>query len=433
MTVGSNDQLVIQDCDVLELAHRYGTPLYVVDKVRLKSNFRRFYDSFRKLYPKIEVSYSYKTNPLPGVIRALHDFGAGAEVISHFELWLALKLNVPPENIIFNGPGKTPESLELAISNKIKLVNIDAADEIDSIGRIAAKYRHRQKVGVRVITSVGWASQFGLSLHNGSALEAFRRLIALEHVVPCGLHIHLGTGIKNVGIYLQAIREILEFSIQLDRNLGIKIQYFDVGGGFGVPTVRQYSALDTKLLVNDLPPSVHTSSACPPIEDYSTAVIRLFKEYYSAEHGDVPTLIFEPGRAITSSAQSLLLKVLHVKPAANGFTNIILDGGKNITMPLAYEYHEVFVASKVNSPVSEGYYNLYGPLCHPSDVVFRAKKLPALQVGDVLAIMDAGAYFVSNQMNFSNPRPSVVILDAGESRVLRNRESFDDIVALDQL
>ncbi|MHC4192460.1 MAG: diaminopimelate decarboxylase family protein, partial [Planctomycetota bacterium] len=328
--------------------------------------------------------------------------------------------------------GKTLESLELAISNKVKLINIDATDEIDLIDRIAAKHRHRQKVGVRVITSVGWASQFGLNLHNGSALEAFKRLITLEHVIPCGLHIHLGTGIKNIGIYLQAINEILEFSVRLDRDLGIKIQYFDVGGGFGVPTVRQYSALDTKLLVNNFPPSVHTLSACPPIEDYSTAVIRLFKKCYSTERDNLPSIIFEPGRAITSSAQSLLLKVLHVKPVGNGFTNIILDGGKNITMPLADEYHEVFVASKVDSPVNEGYYNLYGPLCHPSDVVFKAKKLPKLQAGDILAVMDAGAYFVSNQMNFSNPRPSVVIVDAGKSQVIRNRESFEDVVALDE-
>jgi diaminopimelate decarboxylase len=145
-----------------------------------------------------------------------------------------------------------------------------------------------------------------------------------------------------------------------------------------------------------------------------------------------PTIIFEPGRAITSSAQVLLLEVLAVKKGVDKVDAVILNGGKNITMPLGYEYREIFAASKMMEPLDR-YYNLFGPLCHPGDVLFRCKMLPKLEPGDILAVMDAGAYFVPNQMNFSNPRPAAVMVDSGREELIRKHESFDDMVARDVL
>ena len=110
--------------------------------------------------------------------------------------------------------------------------------------------------------------------------------------------------------------------------------------------------------------------------------------------------------------------------------NVILNGGKNITMPLGYEYHEILVASKMGEPLTR-YYNLFGPLCHPADILFKCKNYPELVPGDILAVMDAGAYFVPNQMNFSNPRPAAVMVDSGREVLVRKRESFEDIIALD--
>ena len=172
-------------------------------------------------------------------------------------------------------------------------------------------------------------------------------------------------------------------------------------------------------------------SASPKLDQYSDEIIKLFRQYHPAGTEPTPTIIFEPGRAITSSAQSLLLKVLAVKEGENGVKNVIMDGGKNITMPLAYEYHEILPASKMNDARDE-YFNLYGPLCHPSDIIFLLKKLPEIEVGDIMAIMDAGAYFVPNQMNFSNPRPAAVMVKNGHKTLIRKREAFEDIVALDQ-
>jgi diaminopimelate decarboxylase len=432
MSVAPSGHLRIQGCDIVELANRYGTPLYTVDRQRLERNYDNFYRSFNRFYPHVEIGYSYKTNPLPGAIKVLHERGASAEVISHFELWLALKLGVASEKIIYNGPAKTEDGLRLAISKGVQVINIDGAHEIEVIERLAREYNRRQNVGLRVITSVGWSSQFGMPINTGAAFAAFERLIKLPQLLPCSLHIHLGTGIKDVATYLQAIKEALEFSVVLRAKLGIAIRYLDFGGGFGVPTVRPYSETDTRLMANGLPPRVMNASECPSLEAYGQSIAELITRYYRLDGSDVPILVFEPGRALTSSAQSLLVRVLAIKPTARGIDNVIVDGGKNISLPLGYEYHEVFAASKANQHLDTTY-NVFGPLCHPSDWLFRLKRFPRLDPGDVLAIMDAGAYFVPNQMNFSYPRPPAVLIENGTPRLVRRRESFENVVSLDEV
>ncbi len=431
MAWNSKGHLTVQGCDLIKLAEEFGTPLHVVDRARLEKDYHGFLKSFRAHYPHVEIGYSYKTNPLPGVLKELHHLGAMAEVISHFELWLAFILGVPPSRIIFNGPGKTEEGLRLAVSRNIHVINIDGSREIDVIDRLAREQGRVQTVGIRVVTSVGWSDQFGMSIRSGGAMEAVERICKASNLHFQCLHIHLGTGIKNVRIYLQAIREVMDFSVLVERRLGIRTHYFDFGGGFGVPTVAPFSQLDNRLLANKFPAWTPGTSASPGLEEYGRAIGGLFRQYHSADQSDPPTILFEPGRAVTSSAQSLLLRVIAIKPGDGGVDNVILDGGRNIVMPPLWEHHGVFVGSKVNSP-PERYYNLYGPLCHPGDLLFRARWLPKLEIGDVIAILDAGAYFIPNQMNFSNPRPAVVMVDGGLARLIRERESFQNIVALDR-
>jgi diaminopimelate decarboxylase len=426
--IGPEGHLVIGGCDTVELARRFGTPLHVVDRARLRTNFDGFASAFRSQGLAVEVGYSYKTNPLPGVLRTLHGFGAWAEVISHFELWLALALDVPPDKIVFNGPGKTQEAIELAVSRGVSIINVDNEDEIDWIARCALKHRRRQRVGVRVITSVGWSSQFGLGIAAGAAQRAFERIGAHSHLEAAGLHVHLGTGIRDITVYARAVREVLQFARVLRQALGIEIKFFDLGGGFGVPTVRPYSEWDMRLMHSGQRPTVTDVSSAASMADYARVIAALFARY--APPGEPPLVFFEPGRAITSSAQTLLVETLAIKPAAANSFNVICNGGKNIAMPLGYEYHELFAAG---NPAGKGEfpYDLFGPLCHPGDVLFKGKRLPRLEPGDVIAIMDAGAYFVPNQMNFSNPRPAAVMVQGGEATLIRSRETFEDIVAHD--
>ena len=431
-TIGDSGNLVIGGVDVTDLARDYGTPLHVVNRSRLLADYERFESSFKNLYPKTAIGYSYKTNPLPGVLKVLHDAGALAEVISHFELWLAIELGVPAQRIIFNGPGKTRDAIELAVNHGIGMINIDGLSEIDEIAQAARSVQRKQNVGVRVITSVGWSSQFGLSIASGSAMEAFRRIRRHEYLVPAGLHFHLGTGIRDVGIYLQAVREMLDFAQAVRSELGVQITELDLGGGFGVATVRPFTEWDTRLVLNGRPPGPVDVSAAALPHDYAREIVALLQKYYPASADTAPTVIFEPGRAITSSSQCLVLRVLAVKDNQSGARNVILDGGKNIAMPLGYEVHELLAVNGA-ADARDACYNFYGPLCHPGDLHFQSKAFRTLKAGDLVAIMDAGAYFIPNQMNFSHPRPPVVMVDDGRTSLLRQRESFDDVIRLDQL
>lgn len=421
-------RLTVGGCDVATLAQRFGTPLYVIDEVRLRQDFAAFDGAFTALYPKVEVGCSYKTNPLPGVLRVLHDCGALAEVISHFELWLALELGVAPSRIIFNGPAKTPQAIDLAVGRGVKLINVDNLDEVDLLADAARRHGVTQPVGVRVVTSVGWQAQFGLRLHSGEARAAFDRIRAQPQLQPVGLHVHLGTGIKDIPLYLQAIREMLEFARGLERDTGLRLSYFDFGGGFGVPTVQPLGVWDSRMTLNGYPVGPVETDKTPRPADYARAICALMREYY--DEAALPTIAFEPGRAITSQAQSLLLTVLAAKRGRDGVNRVILDGGKNLALPTGYEYHEILPATRMSEPL-DGQLNFYGPLCHPGDVLAIAKPFPRIEPGDVVAIMDAGAYFVPNQMNFSNPRPAAVMVRDGKAQLIRARESFADIVRLD--
>jgi len=427
---GVNDrgELAIRDVSLVDLARQHGTPLHVVDRERLVRNVEDFLGPFRQRYPRVRLASSYKTNPVPGVLQILHEAGTLAEVISPFELWLALQLGVPGEQIVYNGPGKTPESLRQAVEAGIRLIHIDGLHEIETIAAAAREFGKRPRVGLRVVTSVGWSGQFGLSLADGSALGAFAEMQRHPELEPVGLHLHIGTGVKDVAAYATAVEEVLRFAGTLQRNLGVTIESFDFGGGFGVPTVRTRSAWDDRLNHHGHPARLAIPAECPTPDDYAAALIPLIRKHCGDRE---PEILLEPGRAITSSAQVLLLKVLAVKEAGDGRRSVILDGGKNLTLPLEWETHQIFPASRMNEPEAATC-DLYGPLCHPGDVLARHKRMPAPRAGDILAVMDAGAYFVPNQLNFSQPRPAIVLIEGRHVRCLRERERFEDIVRLDE-
>lgn len=411
-----------------DLAQKYGTPLQVVNEDRLAANFRHFQTIFRSRLPRMDTGFSYKTNPLPGAIAILHRAGAFAEVISHFELWLALKLGVAPDRIVFNGPGKTFEGLKLAVARGVRMINIDHAEEADAIQQLALGTNHKQPVGVRVVTSVGWAAQFGIPLKGDQALRAFERIQKLDHLEPAGLHIHLGTGIKKVAVYAQAVDELFTFAARLRDQLGIRIRLFDLGGGFGVPTVAPITEMDERLMEAGFPARPVDMSDTPDLSVYVEAIAELVERHKGVT--GYASFFFEPGRAVSSSAQMLLLKVLAIKPGPAGSLNVILDGGHNLAISTSYEQHQILPTRRCDDP-EHVTHHFFGPLCHPGDVLARCCSMPRLQTGDVVAVTDAGAYFIPNQMNFSNPRPAAVIVKSGSARLTRGAESFDHMVSLD--
>lgn len=428
--VSAAGHLTIDGFDSAELARTHGTPLHIVSHARLIKNYQDFIGAFRRHYDRCVLATSYKTNPLPGVVAALHEAGTWAEAISAFELWLALKLGMAPERIILNGPGKGREAIDSAVANGIQSINLDNSEEIDWTANACARHGRRQNVGIRVIVPGGWTSQFGMSIADGEAEAACARIIGLDSLRMSGLHVHLGTGIKDVDTYGRALNEVVQFGRRMEDRHGVVIDYYDFGGGFAVPTVHTLDSWDVRMLDMGLPPRAAFPDACPSPEAYASSITSIVKSNHDRAGSAPPRIILEPGRAITSSAQTLLMSVITVKRAQHRRPLLIMDAGKHLTMPLGWEHHQMFAANRMHD-TAEGMFDVYGPLCHPGDVIARAKTLPPLVAEDLLAVMDAGAYFIPNQMNFSHPRAGVVMLRDGAVTSIRRPERFEDIIALD--
>ena len=431
--INSTGHMELDGCDLVAIARKYGTPTHVVSKKRLVENCERAKAALGASLDEAEVFYSYKTNCVPGILDIIHKQGVGAEVISPYELWVALKLGLPGEKIIFNGPHKTRESLQLAVRHRVKLINVDSITDIRKLVEVCRAQQMEANLGVRLCPTQGWSAQFGLNMKSSEAVEGFRLIEKNRNLVKLkGLHVHLGSQITDKSLHPKAVAEVVDFLQQTGACSEADIQYLDVGGGFGVPTVREVGGIERKLLrLLQWPFRPPRPQRCPDIGEYATTLKQAFERYASNFNGGQPKAIVEPGRAITSNTQVLLLGVCAIKdrtPPA-----VILDGGKmNITYPTSFEYHQVLVANKMRDSTQHAY-KLVGRTCTPSDLVYDNVRLPSLAEGDVIALMDAGAYFTSFSNDFAFPRPSIVLLDDGQARLIRERESFEGMVARDQL
>ena len=428
MKVDTEGELVIGDCTAQELSQTYGTPLFVVNERRLRNNYQTFCRSFESSYPEVEVYYSYKTNPIPEVLHILHEEGAGAEVISPYELWLALRLGVPPSRIIYNGVHKDAASLEMAVKQDVRLINVDSFREIERLAQLARRLGKRPSVGVRVSTGIGWASQFGLEIKSGEALKAYTQLVDLDCFHICSVHTHLGTSILKASEYRQASREIVTFLKTLKTELNLEIRDVDIGGGFGVPTVRPLWEIDRYMPY----PSLPDVNKVPSLDQFSQAISTTITNDCRKHGLSIPRLLLEPGRIISSCSQTLLLSVATLKKRPDGAQYIVADGGLNLAYPLRWEYHEIYVANRMQEPSRESY-TIVGPLCTPTDLLYHGKVLPSVSEGDTLAVMDAGAYFVSYMNTFSFPRPAIVLVSEGRHRPIRRAEAFEELPSLDDI
>ncbi len=428
------NRLFVGEYDCSELAKEYGTPLTVVNQKKLTENYLAFSEALKKFYPQSGIFYSYKTNPLPGVLQILHSLGAGAEVVSEYELWLAMHLGVSPEKIVYNGPIKSRESLRISMEKGIKLLNINSFDEIPVISELSEHISHKQKVGVRVTLGQGWRAQFGINILNGDAFKAFRELAECKNLDVCGLHFHLGTKLNNFQIYQDSVSEAMRFVKKLKKELHINIRIFDAGGGYGVPTVRDFGRFETKLMkIADIPYKAPDIESHPTVTMFCKAISNALLSGCKENGLDTPELIMEPGRSVTSNAQMLLIEVVYTKMTDDGIEIAVTNGGSNTSPWIVWEYHELFVVNKMKEEANGRIhkYRIAGSSCNPKDLISECKILPYIQKGDVMAIMDTGAYHIPNMTTFSYPRPGAVLISGREKKLIRKHECFEELVSLD--
>jgi len=413
------------------LLDQYGSPLHVVDGAKLDQNIADFIATPSGAQQGCEVYYSYKTNPIPGVLKRMHARGIGAEVISAYELWLALKLGVAPKDIVYNGPVKSENSLREAIEQEIGLVNFNCREEIAPFAAMARKIGKHPRVGVRVVVPGGWGGQFGESIQTGAAMRAFEEAASYPELQVVALHAHRGMEISSGDQVTSFVTNVLAFADKLYDRLGIELEIIDFGGSLACPTTVHLSSWDVRLNTTfqcDLVP--RPPEAVISIRTYVAQVVALVASHYQARGRGVPRIFLEPGRAMTANTQMLLCQVVVTKEAEEGLTYAVLDAGMNIAESVCNEYHQLFLVNPARSN-SKRMYRLVGPICTPADVVYPAWELPELAPGDALAIMDSGAYFVPFATSFSFPQPAIVIVDEGKHYLLRRAETFEDLVAFD--
>lgn len=433
LTVTPQGHLAFEGTSLASLRAEWGSPLHVVLAERLRRNIAEFHAMNEPGRTRGEVYYSYKSNPITGVLRFIHGLGVGAEVISEYELWLAFELGVPPSSIVFNGPAKSVAAVREAVKRDILLLNVNHREEIAVFAAVARELGRRPRIGVRVATSMGWAGQFGVPVGTGEAFAALREVHESGVLELAALHCHVGGMVRRAEDVQAYVGEMLALADRVHQELGLELSILDFGGSLATPTVASISEFDRRLSIGfqaDLP--APAPEATLPIREYVRFVIEQVEAHYAARSRPCPRIFFEPGRAMTGDAQILIASVLSLKAGEPEPGWAILDAGINLAECARTEFHHLFPASRMHD-ARKYRYRLAGPICSPGDVLFWAASLPALAVGDALAIMDAGAYFVPFATSFSFPKPAIVMLDGSNARLLRRAERFEDMVALDEM
>jgi len=431
--------------DLCALAERHGTPLHVASARTLRARCAELRAALSPYPGPVRLRFSYKTNLAAGILQVLHGAGVGAATVNGHELWLARRVGVAPEQIVFGGPNLTSGELREAVEVGAGLIVIEGFDELARLDAVTREAGHGADVALRVCPDVvprgmnassvagSRSSPFGFDLRSGEATEAIRRTLACPRLRLRGAMAHIGSGIRDLASFHAAVDRLLGIQDEM-RRAGATPDLLDVGGGLGTRWSRELTTFEllTYLWRGRLP--LELKPAPPDLFSRYGAALRETVVDGSRRLGlPVPELVLEPGRALVSDAQVLLLRVgaLRERPGLGRYA--ITDGGAmSVSLMFLSELHAVLLANR-EAPDEARRTSVFGRIPSPMDTVYRNLRLPRLAVGDLLAVMDAGAYFTSTATNFGGPRPAIVLLDSGAARLVRRRETSQDLFAVEEL
>ncbi|MCX9089643.1 MAG: diaminopimelate decarboxylase [Candidatus Methanoperedens sp.] len=408
-----NNHLMIGGADTTVLAEQFGTPLYITNESRVIGNF----SAYRKAFPDADINYAAKANGSFAIIRILAREGAGADVFSFGELYMALLAGIPREKILFNGNSKTDFELQKAVEIGIK-VSVDSIDELHTLSKIADSLGKTVEIAFRVNPDVSAkthpkistglrTSKFGIP--SEEVVDAYKEANELPGILPAGIHCHIGSQILDTTPFTEATHKMMDL-VEKITGLGINLKFVDMGSGLGIPYKKDEGQAPTPL-------------------DHAKAILPVFEERTRALGISIsPRLVLEPGRFIVADTTILLARVNTVKKAARNFVGV--DAGFNLLVrPTMYDsYHHVVVANKANSRPADTY-TIVGPICETGDIFAKDRTLPHIEKGDLVALLDAGAYGFSMSSQYNGrPRCAEVLIKDGEADVIRSREDFVDLL-----
>ncbi len=408
-------ELYCENVQVKKLAQKFGTPLYIYSKNMIIDKFKAIDEAFSSV--KHTICFAMKANSNMEILKLMASLGAGGDVVSGGELYLALKAGIPANKIVYASVGKTDAEIKFAIESGILAFNVESEAELEVVNEIAISMGKKAPVAIRVnpdidvhghpyISTGKSINKFGIDI--SKAYDVFLRAKEMPGIEIVGVHSHIGSQILNLDYYDAEAKKLFDFVIRLTE-AGIKIQHIDIGGGLGVhyPDV--------------IPEYAEEKKEVPPPEQLAKRVIDVLAPLGCE-------IIFEPGRSIVGEAGALITQVVYIKHSRDT-KFIVVDAGMNdLIRPSLYDaYHQIVPTTYMNDKFEIA--DVVGPICETGDFLAKGRKLPTVQRGDLLAVMTAGAYGYSLASNYnSRPRPAEVWVDGENVELIRAREKVEDWV-----
>lgn len=420
LKINENGHVDIGGADTVELAEEYGTPLYVIDEDRIRDNYKRVHNAFTKYYSNFKILYASKANTNLSVMRILEEEGSCIDAVSPGEVFTSLKTGFSPDRILFTGNNVTNDELKYIDETGVR-INLDSVSQLKRLSKIVdpegykISFRINPMVGAghheHCITG-GEMSKFGIK--ESETVEVYK-LAKDMGFDPVGMHTHIGSGILDPEPFKLATTVLMDIAGQVAQGADIDFEFLDLGGGLGIPYEVEENLLD--------------------IEPFAKEITGIFKSKlseYGMEGNNKPYMYIEPGRYLVGDAALLLTRVNTVKNSYRKFVGV--DSGFNTLLrPSMYgSYHHIIVANKANETTENGAkfekIDVAGNVCESGDLFARDRPLPPIEEGDLLAIMNAGAYSFSMASQYnSRPRPAEVLVKDGNSEIIRKRETYDDL------
>ncbi len=425
ISINERGHLTIGSYDTVELAKKFGTPLYVFDENEIRRNCRDFVKSMDDYYDgNGMVLYASKAFCCKEMCRICAKENMGLDVVSGGELFTALSVDFPTEKIYFHGNNKTYDELALAVEHNVGRIVVDNIYELEMLNEIAQNQGKTVSILMRIkpgidahthefIKTGQIDSKFGFALETGEALNAVEKAISLPNIELVGLHCHIGSQIFDLDPFELAARVMLELFQSVKEKTGVELTELNLGGGFGI----KYQKTDRPR----------------PFSDYMRKVSAAVKEYCAELGLKIPFILIEPGRSIVGAAGLTLYTVGAVKKIPDVRTFVSVDGGMgdNPRYVLYQSRYEILCANRA-SEAREMTATVAGKCCESGDLIQEWTHIQPVTPGDILAVLSTGAYNYSMASNYNRiPRPPVVMVRDGAARLVVNRETYENITQND--
>ena len=422
--INESGNIEIGGCDLVKLAEKYGTPLYVLDEETIRSVCRDYKNAFKN-YPKINMMFASKALCTMAASKLLFDEGFGFDVVSAGEIYTVYKAGVDMSRVLFNGNNKSFDELTLAIELGVGRISVDNFFELSLLNEIAKSHNKIVDILLRITPGIECHtheyiqtghldSKFGFDLTQvDDAVELI--LNEYKNLKLHGLHAHIGSQIFETSVYGDEIEILIREIARLDEKFSLKLDEINIGGGLGV-----------KYTENDCPPSTYT---------IADIIIKRLDDCIKKYNIEPPALFIEPGRSVISTAGVTLYTVGSSKQVPKGKKYVAVDGGM-ADNPRPSMYQAKYIAEVANKKEvsSSKTVTIAGRFCESGDILIDKINLPELEEGDILCVYNTGAYNYSMASNYNRvQKPAMVLVNNSQSDMIVKRETLEDLISHDEI